>query len=55
MKYIENNIGVSTDNSYNVQKHNIFSTLFLLAFKNKKFDEVGKYAYEMALLRKFVG
>ncbi len=55
MNYIEDNMGVSTENSYNVQKHNIFSTLFLLAFKNKKFDEVEKYAYEMSLLRKFVG
>ena len=55
VRYIENNIGVSTDSSYSVEKHNIFSTLLLLAFKNKKFDEVGKYAYEMALLRKFVG
>ncbi len=55
MNYIENNIGVSTDTSYNVQKHNIFSTLLLLAFKNRKFDEVTKYAYEMTLLRKFVG
>lgn len=55
MNYIEDNIGVSTENSYSVQKHNIFSTLFLLAFKNKKFDEVEKYAYEMSLLRKFVG
>lgn len=55
MKYVENNIGVPTDNSYNTDKHILFSTLLLLAFKDKKFDDVKNYIYEMGLIRKFMG
>jgi phosphoenolpyruvate carboxylase len=55
MKYVENNIGVPTDNSYNTGKHILFSTLLLLAFKDKKFDDVKNYIYEMGLIRKFMG
>jgi len=55
MKYVENNIGVLTDNSYNTNKHILFSTLLLLAFKYKKFDDVKYYIYEMGLIRKFLG
>lgn len=55
MKYVENNIGVLTDNSYDTNKHILFSTLLLLAFKDKKFDDVKYYIYEMGLIRKFLG
>jgi phosphoenolpyruvate carboxylase len=55
MHYVEENIGVPTDNSYNIQKHSLFTTLLLLAFKNGKFEEVRNYIYEMGLLRKFLG
>ncbi len=55
MKYVENNIGVLTDNSYDTNKHILFSTLLLLAFKDKKFDDIKYYIYEMGLIRKFLG
>jgi phosphoenolpyruvate carboxylase len=55
VKYVENNIGVPTDIPYNVQKHSLYTTLLLMAFKNRKFDEVRQYIYEMAILRKFIG
>jgi phosphoenolpyruvate carboxylase len=55
MKYIEDNIGIPTDNSYNIQKHNLYTKLLLMAFKNKKFDEVRAYIYELSILRKFIG
>ncbi len=55
MKYVENNIGVLTDNSYETNKHILFSTLLLLAFRDKKFDDVKNYIYEMGLIRKFMG
>jgi phosphoenolpyruvate carboxylase len=55
MRYIEENIGVPTDNPYNIQKHGLYTTLLLMAFKNGKFDEVRDYIYEMGLLRKFIG
>ncbi len=55
MRYIEENIGVPTDNPYNIQKHGLYTTLLLMAFKNGKFDEVRDYIYEMGVLRKFVG
>ncbi|MEM0139515.1 MAG: phosphoenolpyruvate carboxylase [Ferroplasma sp.] len=55
MKFIENNFGVPTDDSYETRKHLSFSTLLLIAFKNAKFDEVKSYINEMALMRKFIG
>ncbi len=55
MIYLEDNIGIPTDNSYNIQKHNLYTKLLLMAFKNGKFEEVNAFIYEMSLLRKFIG
>ncbi len=33
MRYVENNIGVPTDNSYGIRKHLMYSSLTMLAFK----------------------
>jgi len=55
MKYIEDNIGIPTENSYNIQKHNLYTKLLLMAFRNGKFDEVRSYIYELSILRKFIG
>ncbi len=55
MHYIEDSIGVPTDDSYGTTKHILYSTLTLLAFKTGKFDEVKNYIYEMGLIRKFLG
>ena len=55
IKYVEDNIGIPTETSYNVQKHNLYTKLLLMAFKNRKFEEVKSYIYELSLLRKFIG
>jgi len=55
MRYVENNIGVPTDNSYGIRKHLMYSSLTMLAFKDGKFDEMRDYIYEMGLIRKFLG
>ncbi|MDT7861708.1 MAG: phosphoenolpyruvate carboxylase [Saccharolobus sp.] len=55
-KYIEEVLGVKVGgNDYESRKHGLLSSLFLLSFKEKIYQESKKYIYEMALIRKSLG
>ncbi|AWR96517.1 phosphoenolpyruvate carboxylase [Acidianus sulfidivorans JP7] len=56
VEFLENHLNIKIGGTdYNSKKHNLLSSLALLACKEKKIDELKEYLKEMAIIRKSIG